>query len=203
MTMQHYPKRQYRKTPWKNGQGFTYEIAASPDSATASDAFEWRLSMAEVAASGPFSQFPGIDRIITQLSGPSMSLEHRNHSKTRLRLNEPYEFSGDWQTTATLSSPCTDLNLMTRRGKWTASAALVKQVDAIAESSVCNTIILFVLHGSLECAKNSQYARAEAGDTLLVELKKNQPPIWTADDQFAAIIFYLAEVTKLANSAAD
>ena len=57
-----------RAQPWKNGGGITREIAASPDGA-ALDAFDWRVSMAEVAAAGPFSRFEGVDRILTVLTG--------------------------------------------------------------------------------------------------------------------------------------
>ena len=51
--------------PWKNGGGVTSELARSPQA----DEFDWRLSVAEVATDGPFSQFPGIDRLLVLLSG--------------------------------------------------------------------------------------------------------------------------------------
>mgnify|MGYP000624994528 FL=1 len=35
--------------PWRNGGGVTWQIAASPEGADVA-AFDWRLSMAEVAA---------------------------------------------------------------------------------------------------------------------------------------------------------
>jgi len=52
----------YRAMVWKNGQGITHEIAREP---ALGDAFLWRLSIAEVAADGDFSLFPGADRTIT------------------------------------------------------------------------------------------------------------------------------------------
>ena len=42
--------------PWKNGGGITHEVIRVP--ADPED-FRWRVSMAEVAASGPFSRFTG------------------------------------------------------------------------------------------------------------------------------------------------
>ncbi len=43
----------HRVMPWKNGGGSTTEIAVFPiDSGL--DAFDWRVSMATVAADGPF-----------------------------------------------------------------------------------------------------------------------------------------------------
>lgn len=59
------------RQPWKNGGGVTYEVARDQgDDAR----FGWRLSFAEVNAPGPFSVFPGIDRIITLVEGNPMTL---------------------------------------------------------------------------------------------------------------------------------
>ena len=52
--------------PWKNGYGSTTELAVEPPDA-ALDRFDWRVSVAELRGSGPFSTFPGYDRIIVQL----------------------------------------------------------------------------------------------------------------------------------------
>ncbi|MBN0683270.1 HutD family protein, partial [Pseudomonas aeruginosa] len=53
-------------TPWKNGAGETREIICVP----APDApFLWRASIATLQADGPFSPFPGVDRVITLLAG--------------------------------------------------------------------------------------------------------------------------------------
>ena len=54
--------------PWKNGGGVTREVAAFPDGAGFDD-FLWRISMAEVRADGPFSVFPGVDRVLAVLEG--------------------------------------------------------------------------------------------------------------------------------------
>lgn len=58
---------------WKNGGGVTREIAVFPEGAGMDD-FVWRASLAEVAADGPFSAFPGIDRTITLAEGAGMDL---------------------------------------------------------------------------------------------------------------------------------
>ncbi len=55
-------------TPWKNGGGRTAEILAMPEGAGL-DGFDWRISTAEVAQSGPFSLFAGLDRWLTVLEG--------------------------------------------------------------------------------------------------------------------------------------
>ena len=62
-----------RATRWKNGGGVTHELAVWPDGADLSR-FDARLSMAEVAADGPFSAFAGIDRTLAVLEGGPMRL---------------------------------------------------------------------------------------------------------------------------------
>ena len=59
--------RDCRTTPWKNGGGSTTEIAVEPSGASL-DTFAWRISVARVAADGPFSEFPGIDRTLAVLA---------------------------------------------------------------------------------------------------------------------------------------
>jgi len=59
--------------PWKNGGGTTREVCAFPPGATL-DGFDWRLSMATVAKDGPFSAFPGIDRVLIVLAGGGLDL---------------------------------------------------------------------------------------------------------------------------------
>jgi uncharacterized protein len=46
--------RDCRVMPWKNRRGSTTEIAVGSAGASL-DAFDWRISMAHVAADGPFS----------------------------------------------------------------------------------------------------------------------------------------------------
>ena len=108
--------------PWKNGGGVTREIAAFPkEAAGAGGDFLWRLSMAEVASSGPFSSFPGIDRTLTLLSGAGLKLDFAEGDDAVLdRLLAPYSFSGDRPCHGRLiGGPVRDLNVMSKRGKAT------------------------------------------------------------------------------------
>ncbi|MBK9607139.1 MAG: HutD family protein [Betaproteobacteria bacterium] len=59
----------YRAQPWKNGGGTTTEIAVHPEGAGWDD-FLWRIGIADIRQSGPFSSFPGIDRSILLLDCP-------------------------------------------------------------------------------------------------------------------------------------
>src|SRR5690606_386633 len=73
MTVWHYPASARQFRPWKNGGGETAEIAVSPAGAGFDD-FDWRISTAIVAQSGPFSGFPGVDRVLTVIEGGAMEL---------------------------------------------------------------------------------------------------------------------------------
>ena len=103
--------------PWKNGGGVTREIACLPVGSSVQD-FHWRLSIAEIAASGPFSAFAGIDRVITLLEGDGVRLHSASAGINHL-LNvplAPFAFSGDVALDCDLlGGTCQDFNVMVRR----------------------------------------------------------------------------------------
>ena len=124
-------------TPWKNGGGGTCEIACWPPGAGLVD-FAWRLSIASIAQSGPFSVFWGVDRSILLLEGDGVKLESAQQLPPEEgaidhRLDtplQPFAFSGDCVVQCTLlGGPSRDFNVMTRRGVWHA--------DVQALSSAC------------------------------------------------------------------
>lgn len=103
-------------TAWKNGGGVTREVAASPEGSDMAD-FDWRVSIADVESAGPFSRFPGVDRVITLLEGGSMILESEGED-TLLATHVPHLFPGEASVACRLpDGPTRDLNLMTRRGR--------------------------------------------------------------------------------------
>ncbi|UCI24396.1 HutD family protein [Mesorhizobium sp. B2-8-5] len=108
----------YRVMPWKNGGGTTTEIAVSPAGAGLDD-FDWRVSMARVETSGPFSSFAGIDRTLSVLEGEGIILDIAGQPPAQLTAaSAPLAFPGDVPTGAALiGGPITDLNVMTRRGR--------------------------------------------------------------------------------------
>ena len=110
----------HRVMPWKNGGGSTTEIAVFPEGAGL-EAFDWRVSMASVAADGPFSIFPGIDRTLAVLSGTGIVLDIAGRDPVRLTTDDaPQAFPGDAATQGTLiGGPIVDLNVMTRRRRFT------------------------------------------------------------------------------------
>jgi environmental stress-induced protein Ves len=107
----------YKVMPWKNGGGITTEIWVSPEgSGIAGTPFDWRVSIADVAADGPFSKFAGYDRHIMLLDGEGMRLDTDERGTIELSLYRPAAFSGDWTVAGRLAAgPVRDFNLMVAR----------------------------------------------------------------------------------------
>jgi environmental stress-induced protein Ves len=139
--------------PWKNGGGFTSEVAAFPHGAGL-DMFDWRVSIATVAVSGPFSCFSGVDRILAVIDG-QLDL-HLDDARSTIRLapdSLPHAFPGDIGVTGEpVGGPVTDLNLMFRRGRWTGAMERIAapRSHRLALGSGC-AIILFTGEGSMRC----------------------------------------------------
>ena len=99
--------------PWANGGGITYEVLRSPQGGAD---FDWRMSIAEIASDGPFSLYPGVDRVLILLHG-AMDLVIDGVSRQVPRFS-PIAFAGESDVEARLSQgPTMDLNVMTRRGR--------------------------------------------------------------------------------------
>ncbi|MGV1958674.1 MULTISPECIES: HutD/Ves family protein [Rhizobium/Agrobacterium group] len=118
--MQIIRKGDYHSMPWKNGGGETLEVAVHPPGASVND-FDWRVSIAKVAADGPFSIFPDIDRTLSLLDGDGIELVAETGSMNELqRGSEPFSFAADLGINGRLlNGPITDLNVMSRRGRFT------------------------------------------------------------------------------------
>ena len=101
-------KADFTTSKWKNGGGITHEIARSD----VGENFGWRLSVAEVASDGPFSLFPGHQRILTVVEGKGMKLASANTPYHAGHL-VPIRFSGDENIVGKLiDGPCRDFNLI-------------------------------------------------------------------------------------------
>ncbi|MFC8260264.1 HutD family protein [Streptomyces sp. NPDC057291] len=112
--------------PWKNGGGVTREIAACPEGAPLDD-FDWRVSLADVSADGPFSSFPGVDRTLTVVEGAGMDLMVGGEHHIVDEQYWPHDFPGDLETDGRLlGGPVVNLNVMYRRERTTAEVAVVR-----------------------------------------------------------------------------
>lgn len=113
MKIQLIPANEYRRERWKNGAGWTREIIRWPED---SEAFDWRLSVAEVDKDGPFSQLPGIQRELVLLSGEGMHLDFDDgETVALLPPHDRIRFAGERSLQARLiAGPTQDFNIMWR-----------------------------------------------------------------------------------------
>lgn len=139
-----------RRTPWKNGGGETVEIAAHP-AGTGLDAFDWRVSTARVAADGPFSTFPGVDRTLVVLTGAGLELTVGGDAPVRLTAaSAPFGFPADAPCDGRLlAGPATDLNAMTRRGRFTHAVRRLDVTDPMTLDAEGGTAVVFCRDGAI------------------------------------------------------
>jgi len=173
----------YQRMPWKNGGGTTTEIwkAASP-----AGEMLWRLSIADVASDGPFSEFPGIDRWIMVIQGKGMTLRIDGLGTKRLdRPFEPLFFPGDAKTDCRLiDGPIRDFNFMIARGFGKGTLQVLRLTAGMAAPLGENTAAIHVLAGGVEIETNDIQQLA-ASDTWIAE----QPgKVKTAGEAVLAII---------------
>jgi environmental stress-induced protein Ves len=109
--MQIVRQSQFRASPWKNGGGITHEALRVPERG----AFRWRLSIAYIDASGPFSDFAGYARTMVLLRGGGVALKLSDGTHRIMRaVGDLAQFDGALGVEcALLNGPCVDLNLMT------------------------------------------------------------------------------------------
>jgi environmental stress-induced protein Ves len=128
MTLHRFDVQDVPAMPWKNGGGVTREIVCMPPGAGMGD-FDWRVSIAHIAGDGQFSAFPGIDRVITLLSGGGVHLLG-DDGLVNHRLDTPlapFAFAGEAAIHARLlAGDCHDFNLMTRRAVCSASLQVLR-----------------------------------------------------------------------------
>lgn len=172
-------------TPWKNGGGSTTEIAIAPTGATF-DNFDWRISLATISQSGPFSVFPGIDRTLTLVSGPCVVLDVGNERQVALSEREPVvAFPGEIAVSATVSEgPTTDFNVMTRRSRCShqLERRVVRDFSTLERRSP--TTIVFLAEGeSLTMISADERVAMVRYDALVL----NTEDVWTLEASSATV----------------
>jgi len=175
----------YQRMPWKNGGGTTTELwkAASPDGEML-----WRLSIADVASDGPFSEFPGIDRWIMVIEGAGMELAIEGMGTKRLdRPNEPLHFPGDAKTSCRLlDGPIRDFNFMIRRSFGRGLLQAYRLPAQATSPSREDVAAVHVLRGSAELETNEIRELTE-GDSWISE-QPRRARVHALTDAIVAVI---------------
>lgn len=154
--------------PWKNGGGITRELAVQPPGATM-EAFDWRVSIAEVSEGGPFSSFPGIDRVLTVIEGAGLSLSIDGRTAVTMdAASPPLAFPGEARCEASLKfGPIRDLNVMVRRGAYRAHARR-RSLDAGDALTCTSEATLLLALEAVAASWPGGEAALQADDALLV-----------------------------------
>lgn len=164
--------------PWRNGAGLTRQVAAGrlrvPENATF-DEWDWRISVADITADGPFSVFSGIDRTAALVAGDSLVLQGDQGSLHFTQLSAVHAFAGETLMAAQLPKvPARLFNVMARRGRATArlcahhgdAAIGVKRADCCVLLIVRGEFRVALRHGPTRAAVEFQL---HAGEGLILQ----------------------------------
>lgn len=154
MTVHRFSRESTPATPWKNGGGSTREIVSWPPGAGI-EAFDWRVSIATIAAGGPFSVFAGVDRTIMLLEGDGVRLQAAEAGLDH-RLDTPllpFAFSGDVALDCTLlGGASNDFNVMSRRARCEAEVRVLAEAQSLPAASGG---LLMSLHGPWQAGEQT------------------------------------------------
>jgi environmental stress-induced protein Ves len=160
----HLKPADYKTMPWKNGGGTTTELMAEGNGV--GEGYDWRLSIASVAASGPFSDFSGYDRSIMLVEGKGFTLDFAEVGTHYLnRSFEPLRFDGAWRTECTLTDgPVKDFNLIARKNVH-AVLDVLRVTPGTETIAAAPTTVLHLFHGQVSAVDCNMVA----GDSLRID----------------------------------
>ena len=163
---------QCKTSPWENGGGETTEIAVSPTGAGLDD-FDWRVSVARVASSGPFSCFLGIDRTIAVLEGAGLRLAIDGRAPIELTSGTaPFAFAGDADVEALLvGGEVIDLNVMTRRRRFSHRLNRIEIPGSARLEATGVQTLLYCAEGEMRVQTPEGSAALGRSDALLSSAK--------------------------------
>lgn len=191
---------EHLKMPWKNGLGITREVISQP-AADDMDGFDWRISLATVGASCPFSVFAGIDRTIAVLHGDGMQLTVDGRQEPPLLVGSPaFAFSGDAEVQAIcLGGETLDLNMMSRRGRFVHRMTKIDVSDAQTLSVTADTVAV-VFRDEALVAIDSLRSEVGLGDVLV---GLYGPLELAVVPRGSGCILYIIEVTAVSSETPD
>lgn len=181
------PANEYRRVRWRNGAGWTREIHAEP----AGDAFDWRLSIAEIEQDAPFSRFPGVDRELVLLSGEGLRLRFEDEGvRELLPPHQRHRFRGEDAVRGELVDGRTeDFNLMWRRDAVDAALwhrPLVGTMLVFVDPG--STWVVHLLAGHARIDGDGTLPPLQQGDTALLRADAGQRTRWVLDGAGEALL---------------
>ena len=161
---------------WKNGAGWTSEILKvhGSDDRDTND-WDWRLSIAEIEADGPFSAFPGVERGLVLLSGNGLRLNFDDDASVRELLppHDRLRFAGGRIASCELIDGATrDFNMMWKRDRCSAQ---------LWHRPLVGTMVMFVAPGEAWAAilvadgARTRHVLDGGGELLLIRIEPATP----------------------------
>lgn len=186
----------YTAVPWKNGGGVTHEAIRVPPTG---ESFAWRVSVAHIESSGPFSDFLGYERKMVLLEGRGLDLKFGDGRRRELRqVGDWVEFDGAIPTHCDLlDGPCVDLNLMTAKSLRT--AARVERLNAawVESASAGETVLIFSLEAPLSMTGAAgESARLEPWDLAVLSSETAQFDISRAETSSQDAAVFIASISQ-------
>jgi environmental stress-induced protein Ves len=181
----HLAARDFTRQPWKNGGGTTTELAAFPAGARPL----WRVSIADVARDGPFSDFSGYERTIMLLEGAGMALAFEGRETARIdRPLHPFTFDGAWRCDCTLlGGPVRDMNLMVDREAARGTVEVLWPGKRLARTLRADWTLVFVAAGSGRFTLGEAGYRVPTGEMLRIDGPSDEPLSLECDGPDAAL----------------
>jgi uncharacterized protein len=160
LRVRHLIAAKYRAVPWRNGGGVTAEIAIEPEGAAVDSTFLWRLSLARIDKSGPFSAFEGYDRTIALVAGAGMVLNFGARGSARV---------DKWAPECDLiGGPTEDFNVMTDRARIRHRVEKLEASAAPRPLTAAPTLAVFAPSGG-DLVVDGQTLRLGARDTAIAD----------------------------------
>lgn len=161
------PAFEYRRERWRNGCGWTREVARWPETGD----WDVRLSIAEVEAAAPFSRFAGVERELVLLTGNGLRLRFADGECHELHPpHDRLRFSGERELTGEpIDGPTHDFNLMWRRDRCHAQLwhrPLVGPMVVFVDPGECWAVHLIA--GQARFADGTALPGLAIGDTALL-----------------------------------
>ena len=189
------PRASFVPLPWKNGGGMTYQAIRLPPTG---DPFLWRVSLAQIDSSGPFSDFTGYDRNMVLLQGRGIALKFGDGEQTTLqKVGDWLRFDGGVPVHCELlDGPCMDLNLMV--SKLMRAAARLERLggNLQVDAGRGQITLIFSLEDALSIdAGDGKSLRLEPWDLAVLSQGSARLNRMTPDKPAASAVF-IATITQ-------
>jgi hypothetical protein len=186
--------RDFRKQPWKNAGGTTTELAVHP----ATGRPLWRLSIADVSTSGPFSDYSGYERTIMLLEGDGMRLVLDEASEALVdRPYIPFVFDGAAKCHCTLlGGAVRDMNLMVDRTTARGALEVVTGKEVRTRTLTAAWTLLHALAGRAQASFEGADYVLEAGELLRIDGMPTTPLSLSCDGSAGALAVITVEMQR-------